>query len=185
MMHNLELLPNRVYLEPPSNRRQSEFLTLERQSRKLHRPWIVAPATTDAYAVYLKRCRRTSVRSFYICIKDGGGLAGVVNITEIVGGLFQSAYLGFYAFAPTNRKGYMRDGLGLVFDRAFGEMGLHRLEANIQPENAASIALVKRLGFRLEGFSPKFLKIGGRWRDHERWAILADEWRKHRRRTSA
>ncbi len=175
----------RVYLEPPSSRRQSEFLTLERQSRKFHRPWMVAPATADAYAVYLKRCRRTSVRCFFICIKDGGGLAGAVNITEIVGGLFQSAYIGFHGFAPTARKGYMRDGLGLVFYNAFGEMGLHRLEANIQPENAASIALVKRLGFRLEGFSPKFLKIGGRWRDHERWAILADEWRQHRRLTSA
>jgi len=78
----------------------------------------------------------------------------------------------------------MRDGLGLVFDSVFGELGLHRQEANIQPGNAASIALVKRLGFRLEGFSPKFLKIGGRWRDHERWAILADEWPR-RRLTSA
>jgi len=136
----------------------------------------MAPATADAYAVYLKRSRKTSVRCFFICIQDGGDLAGVVNMTEIVGGLFQSAYLGFYAFASTAGKGYMRDGLGLVFDSAFGEMGLHRLEANIQPGNAASIALVKRLGFRLEGFSPKFLKIGGRWRDHERWAILADEW---------
>ncbi len=145
----------------------------------------MAPASADAYALYLKRCRKTSVRCFFICIKDGGGLAGVVNITEIVGALFQSAYLGFYAFAPTARKGYMRDGLSLVFDRAFGEMGLHRLEANIQPENAASIALVKRLGFRLEGFAPKFLKIGGRWRDHERWAILVDEWPRRRRLTSA
>ena len=174
-----------VYLEPPSSRRQSEFLTLEGQSRKFHRPWIMAPDNAYAYAVYLKRCRRISVRCFFICIKDGGGLAGVVNITEIVGALFQSAYLGFYAFASTAGKGYMRDGFGLVFDSVFGEMGLHRLEANIQPGNAASIALVKRLGFRLEGFSPEFLKIGGRWWDHERWAILADEWPRRRRLTNA
>jgi ribosomal-protein-alanine N-acetyltransferase len=54
-------------------------------------------------------------------------------------------------------------------------MSLHRVEANIQPNNAASIALVKRCGFRLEGFSPRYLKIAGEWRDHERWALLADE----------
>ena len=57
---------------------------------------------------------------------------------------------------------------------AFSKLGLHRLEANIQPENTASIALAKRVGFQKEGFSPRYLKIRGRWRDHERWAIVAD-----------
>jgi len=61
----------------------------------------------------------------------------------------------------------------------FVTMKLHRLEANIQPRNAASIAVVKRAGFSLEGYSRRYLKIGGRWRDHERWAILAEDWRKH------
>ncbi len=59
--------------------------------------------------------------------------------------------------------------------RAFGPIGLHRVEANVQPDNARSIALVERLGFRREGYSPKYLKIGGRWRDHVRYALLADE----------
>jgi ribosomal-protein-alanine N-acetyltransferase len=71
----------------------------------------------------------------------------------------------------------MREGIELVLRRAFTSLKLHRIEANIQPGNRASIALAQGAGFRREGFSPRYLKIGGRWRDHERWAILAEEWR--------
>lgn len=69
----------------------------------------------------------------------------------------------------------MSQAVELTVKYAFKELGLHRLEANIQPENVRSIALVKRLGFQKEGFSPRYLQIDGVWRDHERWALLADE----------
>ena len=69
----------------------------------------------------------------------------------------------------------MAEGIELVLAHAFETLGLHRLEANIQPANAASIALAKRAGFRLEGFSPRYLKIDGLWRDHEGWAIVAED----------
>jgi hypothetical protein len=107
-----------------------------------------------------------------------GLTAVLVNVNDIVRGSFQSAYLGYYAFEPFAGRGFLRAGLSLVIARCFGELRLHRLEANIQPDNARSIALVKSLGFRLEGFSPRYLKVGGRWRDHERWALLSDDWRK-------
>jgi [ribosomal protein S5]-alanine N-acetyltransferase len=55
-------------------------------------------------------------------------------------------------------------------------MKLHRLEANIQPSNTRSIRLVKRLGFRREGHSPRYLKVAGRWRDHQRWAMVSENW---------
>jgi ribosomal-protein-alanine N-acetyltransferase len=104
-------------------------------------------------------------------------LAGVVNVSEVVRGAFCSAYLGYYAFVPNDGCGYMRAGLTKVIGLSFGKYRLHRLEANIQPENARSIELVRGLGFRREGYSPKYLKIGGRWRDHERWAITTELWR--------
>lgn len=74
----------------------------------------------------------------------------------------------------------MRAGLESVIRLAFREYGLHRLEANIQPENRRSIELVQSLGFGLEGYSPRYLKIAGRWRDHERYALTTEEWKKTR-----
>jgi len=90
-------------------------------------------------------------------------------------GNLRSAYLGYSAFVPHQGRGHMFEGLGLVLRHAFGTLGLHRVEANVQPDNARSIALVEGLGFRREGYSPRYLKIGNRWRDHVRFAMLADE----------
>jgi ribosomal-protein-alanine N-acetyltransferase len=67
----------------------------------------------------------------------------------------------------------MREALRATIRHAFGTLKLHRLEANIQPGNVASIALARSCGFSKEGYSPRYLKIGGRWRDHERWAMVA------------
>jgi len=98
----------------------------------------------------------------------------MVNVSEIVGGAFRSGYLGYYAFVPHAGQGLLREGLALVIADAFRRLRLHRLEANIQPTNRASIRLVRGQGFTREGFSRRYLKIHGRWRDHERWAILAE-----------
>ena len=103
-----------------------------------------------------------------------------MNVSEIVRGVFRSAYLGYYAFTPHARQGLMTEAVALVVGTAFRRLGLHRLEANVQPGNLASLRLVRRLGFRREGYSPRYLKIRGRWRDHERWAIVSDGGRRRR-----
>lgn len=110
-----------------------------------------------------------------LCVRrlDDGALVGCIEITQIVYGPLRSAYLGYYAFAGHARQGLMREGLLQAVRLAFRTLRLHRLEANIQPGNRASIALVRACGFQREGYSPRYLKIRGRWRDHERWAILA------------
>jgi ribosomal-protein-alanine N-acetyltransferase len=115
-------------------------------------------------------------RRLLVCRRGDGAIVGVVNVSEIVRAAFQSAYLGYYAFRPHAGQGYMTEGLALVLRHAFRSLRLHRLEANIQPGNQPSRALVHGLGFRKEGFSPRYLKIGGRWRDHERWAIVRERW---------
>ncbi len=155
-------------------------MTRARQSRALHRPWTYAPEDAEAFSAYLERCR-TSIDASLVCRREDDAIAGVMNVNNIVMFGFRSAALGYYGFEPFAGQGYMAEGLQLVLRRAFGELGLHRLEANIQPGNTRSIALVKTAGFRLEGYSPRFLKIGGRWRDHERWAILAEHLRSSRR----
>jgi [ribosomal protein S5]-alanine N-acetyltransferase len=118
--------------------------------------------------------RRPTHVGYFVCLRGSDELVGVVNISEIVHGAFRSGYLGYYAFAPYAEHGLMTEGLALVVDDAFHRLRLHRLEANIQPGNTASLGLVRRLDFRHEGFSLRYLKIRGRWRDHERWAVLAD-----------
>jgi len=166
----------RVYLEAASRVREAEFLARVKASQKLHKPWLAAPHTREHFRDLVSRSRKPSQECFFVCAIETAELVGVINLNEVVRGMFQSAYLGYYAFEPFSGLGYMTEGLALVLDQAFGPLGLNRLEANIQPGNTRSSRLVSRLGFRLEGFSPRYLKIGGRWRDHERWAVLADEW---------
>jgi ribosomal-protein-alanine N-acetyltransferase len=166
-----------VRLETPSLAREREFLTAARRSRALLHPWAAPPRGRAAYRAYVERLHTSTHQGHFVVLRDAGELVGVINLNEIVRGVFRGAYLGYYAFLPHAGRGYMTEGLRLVLRRAFGPLRLHRVEANIQPGNATSLALVRRLGFRREGFSPRYLKIAGRWRDHERWALLAEEWR--------
>jgi ribosomal-protein-alanine N-acetyltransferase len=150
---------------------EAAFTAAVRASRKLHRPWVQAPGDAEAFARYLARFDGVAHHGFVV--EANGKLAGAIHLTNIVMGAFCSGYLGYYAFAGFERRGLMTQGLNAAVRQAFSELGLHRVEANIQPGNTASIALAKRCGFQLEGYSPRYLKIAGRWRDHERWARIA------------
>ena len=165
----------RDILEIPSAERRAEFLSAAARSARLHRGLAAPPRTVAAFNAYLKRIRGLHHLGFWVLAPDGQ-LAGVINLNEIVRGSFQSAYLGYYAFSPYEGQGHMSRGLHAVIREAFIVHRLHRLEANIQPHNVASRRLVRRLGFRREGLSPKYLKVGGRWRDHERWALTREDW---------
>lgn len=161
----------RVTLRPLTGDDQDEFLDLVNASTALHGPYMSPPSTPEAFRAYLARYEQPGEEALLVCLRGTGAIAGVVNINSIIRGRFQSASLAYAAFAPTAGQGYMSEGLGLVLRHAFEELRLHRLEAQIQPANHASLNLVKRAGFRSEGCSPELLFIDGAWRDHERWAI--------------
>jgi [ribosomal protein S5]-alanine N-acetyltransferase len=173
-----KLLPvPRVAVRTPTLADEQAFIAAMRASRSLHRPWISMPETREKYAAYVARAEDPRFEPFIACRHEDGAIVGFLNISEIVRGGFKSAFLGYGGVAAFAGQGYMTEALQLVLREAFTHIGLHRLEANIQPGNTASIALAKRCGFELEGFSPRYLKVGGRWRDHERWAIRAETWR--------
>jgi ribosomal-protein-alanine N-acetyltransferase len=165
----------RVYLRVLARADREEFLALARESRELHRPWTYPPERPDQFDDLFARSRRDDFVCLLGCVHETDAIAGVFTISQIVRGAFQSAYLGYYAHARYARHGLMREAMEQVLDHAFGALALHRLEANIQPGNQPSIALARGAGFRLEGFSPRYLLIGGQWRDHERYAITVDE----------
>jgi ribosomal-protein-alanine N-acetyltransferase len=161
----------RVTLRHLASRDEKEFLDLVSASTELHRPWMSLPSTPEQYRAYLTRYEQPDEESVLICVRDSGAIAGVVNVNSIIRGRFQSGSIAYAAFTPSAGQGYMTEGLALVVRYAFEQLQLHRLEAQIQPENHASLALVRRVGFRHEGYSPELLYIDGAWRDHERWAI--------------
>lgn len=163
-----------VTLRRPVRNDGPRLIAANCESRDYHRPW-VEPFTDEAGFDAWFAHKPTGNRVGFLAIDDAsGGIAGVVNLNEIIGGSFQCAFLGFYGMVRFAGKGLMTEAVGLVVRFAFGELGLYRLEANVQPDNARSLALVKRLGFRHEGFSPGYLRVSGAWRDHERWAITND-----------
>jgi ribosomal-protein-alanine N-acetyltransferase len=166
-----------VLLRVPERSDRDEFLELMGASRAFHSPWATAPTDADRFAAYLADSRRVDFEAMLVCRQDDGAILGFFNLSQIVRYGLQSAYLGYAVGKPFAGQGYMREGIELVLRHAFMNLRLHRIEANIQPGNQASLALARGAGFRHEGFSPRYLKISGRWRDHERWAILAEEWR--------
>ncbi len=165
-----------VVLVRATRQDRADLVRANQESRTYHHPW--AEPFTDEAGFDAWLMRSLTGPHVQLVARDAASrdVIGVVNINEIVGGAFQSAYLGYYGMVRHAGRGLMTEAVARAVALAFTDLGLHRLEANIQPENHRSLALVRRLGFRQEGFSPRYLRIGGTWRDHERWALLADEW---------
>ncbi len=180
----------RVYLRRPQSRDAAAFVAAVKASRAMHGQWVQAPSSRAQFAAYVRRFAGQQLRDAHstthvgliVCRREDDALVGVLNFSEIIRSALQSSFLGYYALAPHAGEGYMSEGLSLAIRIAFGALRLHRIEVNIQPGNKRSSSLVRRAGFRREGFSRRYAKIAGRWRDHVRWALLVEDWRTRRRR---
>jgi ribosomal-protein-alanine N-acetyltransferase len=171
----LSLQGFRTRIQAPEAADEEAFLGAMRDSVGLHHPWVSAPRDHAGWQRYMKRLERDNEAGFLVKRIHDNVICGVINLNIITYEALCSAYISYFAVAAQAEKGYMKEGMLQVIQHAFADLGLHRLEANIQPDNLASIALVQSTGFKYEGYSPRLLKINGKWRDHERWAILADE----------
>ncbi len=171
------MLP-RVYIRPPVDDDWSVLLDLHQRSADYHFPWAEPAKNEQGCKRYIRRCQTEPFVGMLIWHAVDHQLVGVANLSQIFYGSFQNAYLGYYGSVDYAGQGLMTEGVSLVLNHAFDTLKLHRIEANIQPGNTASIRLVKRLGFTNEGFSRQYLKINGEWRDHERWALTLENWRR-------
>jgi [ribosomal protein S5]-alanine N-acetyltransferase len=170
------MVTHRVYFREPNESDCAALLDLHQHSQDFHAPWSYLPQTLKGCQQYIQRCHQDNFAGFLICHAQTQQIVGVVNLSQIFYGAFQNAYLGYYAHVDYAGQGLMKAGLRLVINHAFFTLNLHRLEANIQPENRRSLGLISSLGFRKEGYSPRYLKIGNEWRDHERWALTVEDW---------
>lgn len=168
---------NTVFLRRPVEGDLNELAERYRASRKHLAHFAPVRFDQERFDRMLKYAESETDEYFLLCCREDNAIAGNIHLSQIVRGPFQNAVLGYQLFSGFTGKGYMTLGVGLVLRFAFRNLALHRVEANVQPDNASSISVLKRCGFSYEGCSRRYLKIGGRWRDHERWAIIKENWK--------
>jgi [ribosomal protein S5]-alanine N-acetyltransferase len=153
---------------------ESAFVASAAESFQFHRKWIKLPTESDEFKKYLSRFDDENAFFFVICDADSDSIAGFVSLTGIEREPYCRGRLGYGVFEQYARMGYISAGLTYVINLAFGSLELHRLEADIQPDNYPSKRLIEKMGFTCEGISRGFIRINGEWTDHERWALMLD-----------
>jgi ribosomal-protein-alanine N-acetyltransferase len=172
----------RVFLRHLEEGDFDELSEVFRNSREHFRGLARTTLDHDSFGRMLAAAASDSNEAFVIVRVKDGLIVGTVNLSQIFYGPFNNAYLGYLLGAKFTGNGYMTEAIKLALAEAFGRLRLHRVEANVQPTNTPSIRVLERCGFTREGFSRRYLKVGGVWRDHERWAILAEDWKRLRTR---
>lgn len=174
----------RVVLRPPRARDWRAWAAARRDSREFLAPWEPTwPTDALTRGSYRRRLRghateyrRGTGMTFLILRRSDGAVIGGITMGDIQRSVAQSCNLGYWIGQAHARQGYMTEALGLVLRHAFGVLGLHRATAACLPSNAASQGLLRKLGFRQEGYAREYLRIDGRWQDHLLFALLASEW---------
>lgn len=163
---------SRIVLRRVRRADADELIALNRASISYHMPWEAAFTDRTGFDTWFERSLTAANVLLIARERATDDVAGVINFNNIVMGVFRSTYCGYWGYPRTGGRGLMTESLREAVRFGFGELGLHRIEANIQPGNARSLALACRAGFTKEGFSPRYLFLDGAWRDHERWTIV-------------
>ena len=171
------LRSRKVYLRHPERSDLDELTERYRNSSELFKGFASTRFDSDTLQRLLDSNQADATETFVICRAEDQTIVGTITLSQIFRKAFQNAYLGYQLFDGFTGNGYMTEAVGIILKFAFKDLGLHRVEANVQPNNKPSIAVLKRCGFTREGFSRRYLKIAGRWRDHDRWAILKEDWK--------
>jgi len=172
-----------VYLRPPMWNDQKAWIGLRSESKAFLEPWEPAWAR-DALtpAAYRRRLRRVEEEwqagigyAFFVFRNEDNVLLGGITLANVRRGVVESANVGYWTGEPHARKGYMAEGIQVTLEFAFRKLGLHRVEAACLIHNQASRNLLLKSGFSPEGRARKYLRIAGRWQDHDTFAILRSD----------
>jgi [ribosomal protein S5]-alanine N-acetyltransferase len=174
---NLKIQGQNVFLRYVILDDFEEILALNQKSLEFYKGLINPPLNIEDFKIYVDRNLDEANECRVICQSIDNKIVGAINLTQIFRKAFQNAYLGYSLGVNFTGKGYMMEAVKLILKHSFNNLKLHRIEANVQPHNLASIKVLKRCGFSKEGFSPKYLKIDDVWCDHERWAIIIENWK--------
>lgn len=171
-----------VVVRPLRKADAHEWLILREQNRTWLRRWeATVPGgrtPTVSFREYLRgeaKARRNRT-SFPMVIEVGGVLVGRVAVTRIEWGAEAGGSLGYWVAESVAGRGIAPTAVALLAEYAFSE-GIHRLEIAVRPENAASLRVAQKLGFRDEGLRRQYLHIDGAWRDHRVFALTEGEHR--------
>jgi ribosomal-protein-alanine N-acetyltransferase len=113
--------------------------------------------------------------AFAILDRDTDRIHGRVGLANIVRGAWDNATIGYFVDEAVNGRGFATEAVGLALRFAFGPGRLHRVQAAVMPHNLRSARVLAKNGFRREGFAPRYLRLAGSWRDHDLFAITAEE----------
>jgi ribosomal-protein-alanine N-acetyltransferase len=182
------LVEGRVGIRPLRLRDSSAWTEARIRNEDWLTPWegrqpAAPPASWEerhsgaAYAAMVRVLRREAKegRSYPFAVTYDGDMAGQVTVANIVRGAFQSANVGYWVDRRFAGRGVIPTALSMVVDHCFTTGGLHRIEANVRPENSPSRRVVEKLGFRQEGLHPRYLFIDGDWRDHLCFAVTVED----------
>lgn len=161
-------------------RRNTEWLTKWEPSRPPGSPDVVEDPHAFAARCNARERERQMGAGYGFGVFVEGEFAGEMNLSSIQRGPFQNAYVGYWIDQAKAGKGYTPEALVVVCRFAFEDLALHRLQISIVPRNHASHRVVEKLGIRSEGVAVRYLEINGRWEDHVRYAITAEEWQERR-----